>query len=158
MRIKRRPVEKARIELIPMIDVMAFLLLFFMIASLAMSRQAGLPVSLPRAESADPQTWGDRALVVTLDREGNLFLNKDPVEWESLTQQVSARLAARPELIVVINADEELRHRDVIAAMDAVKQAGAGPTPRGRSPRDRGTDRNRPSKHIPLGWTVALVR
>ncbi|UCC68684.1 MAG: biopolymer transporter ExbD [Armatimonadota bacterium] len=125
MRIRRRPVERARIELIPMIDTMAFLLVFFMIASLAMSRQAGLPVKLPRAESAEPQTWGDRALVVTLDREGNLFLDKDPVGWGSLREQVSARLAMRPELIVVINADEELRHREVIAAMDAVKQAGA---------------------------------
>jgi len=125
LRIRRRPVEKARIELIPMIDTMAFLLVFFMIASLAMSRQAGLPVKLPRAQSADPQTWGDRALVVTLDREGNVFLDKDPVEWHSLKQQVSDRLAERPELVVVINADQELRHREVVAAMDAVKQAGA---------------------------------
>jgi biopolymer transport protein ExbD len=124
LRIRRRPVEKARIELIPMIDTMAFLLVFFMIASLAMSRQAGLPVTLPRAESADPQTWGDRALVVTLERDGDLFLDKDPVEWSSLTEQVGERLAGRPELVVVINADEETRHREVIAAMDAVKQAG----------------------------------
>lgn len=126
MRIRRRPEEKARIELIPMIDTMAFLLVFFIIASLAMSRQAGLPVKLPRAESADPQTWGDRALVVTLDREGKVFLDKDQVGWESLRGEVSGRLARRPDLIVVINADEELRHREVVAAMDAVKQAGAG--------------------------------
>jgi biopolymer transport protein ExbD len=125
LRIRRRPVEKARIELIPMIDTMAFLLVFFMIASLAMSRQAGLPVTLPRAESADPQTWGDRVLVVTLERDGDLFLDKDPVEWSSLTEQVGKRLAGRPEMVVVINADEETRHREVVAAMDAVKQAGA---------------------------------
>lgn len=116
--------EKPRIELIPMIDTMAFLLLFFMIASLAMTRQAGFAVNLPRAEAADPQTWGDRALVVTLDRDGRVFLNKEPVAAEALEGAVRERLAENPELIVVINADEGLRHGDVIAAMDAVKRAG----------------------------------
>lgn len=125
MRIRRRPEQKARIELIPMIDTMAFLLVFFMIASLAMSRQAGLPVSLPRAEAAAPQTWGDRALVVTMDRQGKVFVNKEPVTWGGLEEEVRARLERRPELIVVINADEDLRHRRVVAAMDAVKRAGA---------------------------------
>ncbi len=109
-----------------MIDTMAFLLVFFMIASLAMSRQAGMPVSLPAAESADPQTWGDRALVLTLERDGDLFLDKSPVEWGSLTERVKARLAEEPELVVVINADEEARHGEVVAAMDAAKQGGAG--------------------------------
>ena len=125
MRIKRPPVEKARIELIPMIDTMAFLLVFFMIASLAMTRQAGLPVSLPRAEAANPQTWGDRSLVVTLDRAGNVFLDKQRVLPQALTAQVKARLRQRPDLMVVINADADLRHGDVIRAMDAVKRAGA---------------------------------
>jgi biopolymer transport protein ExbD len=125
LRVKRRPVEKARIELIPMIDTMAFLLVFFMIASLAMTRQAGLPVSLPSASAASPQTWGDRSLVVTLDREGRVFLDKQQIAREELEQKVKARLDRRPELMVVINADAGLRHGDVIRAMDAVKRAGA---------------------------------
>ncbi len=125
MRIRRRPAEKARIELIPMIDTMAFLLVFFMIASLAMTRQAGLPVSLPRAEAAAAQTWGDRALVVTLDSQGAVYLNKDQVSPGDLEEEVRGRLTARPELIVVINADKDLRHGRVVAAMDAVKRAGA---------------------------------
>ncbi len=137
MRIKRRPPEKARIELIPMIDTMAFLLVFFMIASLAMSQQAGLPVGLPRADAADPQTWGDRSLVVTLDGHGGLYLNKKAVARNSLSEEIRARLAARPDLIVVVNADRSVRHGEVVAAMDAAKRAGAArmaiatePTPR----------------------------
>lgn len=125
MRVKRRPVEKARIELIPMIDTMAFLLVFFMIASLAMSRQAGMMVNLPQATSAAPQTWGDRALVVTLSDDGGWFLNKDAVEPQALEEQVRARLSEHPNLMVVINADSALRHAEVIRAMDAVKRAGA---------------------------------
>ena len=125
MRISRPAEEKARIELIPMIDTMAFLLVFFMIASLAMSRQAGMPVNLPRAHAAAPQTWGDRALVVTLDPEGGIFLNKVPVKLHDLQAQIQARLARQPDLVVVINADTGLRHGRVVAAMDAAKRAGA---------------------------------
>ena len=126
MRLKRPAVvEKARIELIPMIDTMAFLLVFFMIASLAMTQQLGMTVTLPRASSAVPQTWGDRMLVVTIDRQGHYFLNKEPVRWGELESQVRARVQARPELVVVINADENLRHGLVIRVMDAVKRAGA---------------------------------
>lgn len=139
MRIRQRPVEKARIELIPMIDTMAFLLVFFMIASLAMSQQAGMPVSLPRAEAADSQTWGDRSLVVTLESDGQVYLNKEVVERGSLAEAIHSRLAEKPELIVVINADEGIRHGDVVAAMDAAKNAGAAKMaiatrPRGSTP------------------------
>ncbi|HUU54550.1 MAG TPA: biopolymer transporter ExbD [Armatimonadota bacterium] len=125
MRIRRPPVEKARIELIPMIDTMAFLLVFFMIASLAMSQQAGLPVNLPRAEAADSQTWGDRSLVVTLESDGRVYLNKEAVARGSLAEAIRGRLGERPDLIVVINADEGIRHGEVVAAMDAAKNAGA---------------------------------
>jgi biopolymer transport protein ExbD len=143
LRISRRAADKPRIELIPMIDTMAFLLVFFMIASLAMSQQLGIPVSLPRAEAAAPQTWGDRALVVTMDRKGSLFVNKTPVSLGRLKETVRAKLAERPELVVVINADEGLRHGAVIRVMDVVKQAGARQmaiatvAPEGRSDRLR---------------------
>lgn len=125
MRIRRPPIEKARIELIPMIDTMAFLLVFFMIASLAMTQQAGMPVNLPRADAAAPQTWGDRQLVITLDRVGKIYLDKQPVPLASLGEALRARLANRPDLVVVMNADALVRHGEVVAAMDAAKAAGA---------------------------------
>ncbi len=126
MRIKRAaPVEKARIELIPMIDTMAFLLVFFMIASLAMSQQQGLKVDVPQVTSASPQTWGDRALVVTVDAHGRYFLNKQSVPWSKLGPEVRARVTARPEAIVVVNADRNLRHGIVTRVMSTVQQAGA---------------------------------
>jgi biopolymer transport protein ExbD len=108
-----------------MIDTMAFLLVFFMIASLAMSQQAGLPVNLPRAGTADGQTWGDRSLVITLASDGNVYLNKEPVSRAALSEDIRQQLAQRPDLIVVINADETIQHREVVRAMDAAKQAGA---------------------------------
>ena len=108
-----------------MIDTMAFLLVFFMIASLAMTQQMGLTVNLPRAAAAMPQTSADRMLVVTMDRQGHLFLNKQPVRWGALEPALRERLRARPELVVVVNADENLRHGAVVRVMDAIRRAGA---------------------------------
>lgn len=125
MRLKRHPMEKARIELIPMIDTMAFLLVFFMIASLAMTQQLGLTVSLPRASAATPQTSADQLLVVTADAQARLFLNKQPVPWDGLEGAVRSRLQARPNLVVVVNADADLAHGTVVRVMDAVRRAGA---------------------------------
>jgi biopolymer transport protein ExbD len=96
-----------------------------MIASLAMTQQSGLPVNLPRADTAMEPTWGDRALVVTLDDDGKVYLNKEQVSPTALTDEVKARLDERPELVVVINADKGLRHGSVVRVMDAVKKAGA---------------------------------
>jgi len=125
LRIRQQSIEKARIELIPMIDTMAFLLVFFMIASLAMTQQAGMPVNLPRAKSGAEQTWGDRQVVITLDAVGRIYLDKRPVALASLGEALRARLANRSDLVVVVNADERVRHGDVMAAMDAAKAAGA---------------------------------
>ena len=108
-----------------MIDTMAFLLIFFMVASLAMSKQMGLPVNLPAAQSATEQTWSDRALVVTISATGELHLNKQPIASSALEPELRQRLEKRPDLVVVINADGKLSHERVIRVMDEAKRAGA---------------------------------
>ena len=108
-----------------MIDTMAFLLIFFMVASLAMSKQMGLPVNLPKAQSGLEQTWADRALVITLSAGGELHLNKQPITLSALGPELRRRLEKRPDLVVVINADGKLRHEQVIRVMDEAKRAGA---------------------------------
>ncbi len=125
LRIKRQPVEKARIELIPMIDTMAFLLVFFMIASLAMTQQLGVPVNLPKASTATRQPSSDHTLVVSVDGKGRLSVNKQSVAWTQLEGAVRARMEARPGLLVILNADEGLRHGAVMRVLDALKRAGA---------------------------------
>ena len=126
MRIKRAvPAEKARIELIPMIDTMAFLLVFFMIASLAMTQQLGIPVNLPRARSASQQPSSDRTLVVSVDSKGHIFLNKQALRWGELENTVRARVQARPELIVVLSGDQGLRYGALMRVFDALRRTGA---------------------------------
>lgn len=108
-----------------MIDTMVFLLVFFMMASLAMSRQRGLPVALPRADSAPKAAWADRAVVITESAEGVIYLDKTRTSRQALAAVLSARLKSKPNLVVVINADENLRHREVVWLMDEARKAGA---------------------------------
>jgi biopolymer transport protein ExbD len=117
--------RKARIELIPMIDTMVFLLVFFMIASLAMTKQKGIAVALPKADSAPKATWADRALVISAKADGEVYLDKTRIDESEMQSAIAKRLKAKPDLIVVINAAEMLRHRDVVRLMDIARMAGA---------------------------------
>ena len=118
----RRP-RKARIEIIPMIDVVFFLLVFFMMASLAMTLYEGLPVSLPH--SASSERMKAETAAITVNREGQLFLNREPVTLSKLSERLRPMLAKNRELAVVINADRDVTHARVVDTLDALRQTGA---------------------------------
>ncbi|OPY65388.1 MAG: Biopolymer transport protein ExbD [Syntrophorhabdus sp. PtaU1.Bin050] len=115
--------KKARIEIIPMIDTMFFLLVFFMVASLSMTVQRGLPVNLPHAASARDEV--KQVITLTVTKGGRLFVDNDEV---SSSAEVAARLADRRkadvELAVLIKADRSAEHGRVVDLMDAVRQVG----------------------------------
>src|SRR2546423_2097544 len=80
---RRRELKRTKIEIIPMIDTMFFLLVFFMLSSLALVRLQGLPVNLPQAATAKKQTATD--VTITIDKEQRLFVNKEPVPLADLS-------------------------------------------------------------------------
>lgn len=122
MRLQRRHLKKARIEIIPMIDTIFFLLVFFMIATLSMSEYGGLPVNLPKAASGQqPPTEG---VSVTLSKDGRVFLNKQEVKREIFLDRMVEYLAKNLDLPVIINADHEVQHGEVVEIMDIARQAG----------------------------------
>jgi biopolymer transport protein ExbD len=122
MKLARREARKARIEIIPMIDTVFFLLVFFMMASLAMNVYRGMPVNLPAAQSGQP-TRDDNA-AITLARGGETYLNREPTTREALGSQLRAMLSANPNLVVMINADGEVLHRRVVDVVDVARLAG----------------------------------
>ena len=122
MRLARRNIKKARIEIIPMIDTIFFLLVFFMISTLSMARYTGLPVNLPKAASGQ-QTPSESA-AVTITQDGKVFLDKQEVPRENLRAILQQRLAIKPDLLVLINGDEHVEHGLVVDIMDAARQAG----------------------------------
>ena len=122
MKLTTTAPKKARIEIIPLIDTVFFLLVFFMMASLSMAVYHGLPVNLPRA-STGQTTTADRASV-TVDRDGRTSLDREPLALGALTDRVRARLATNPTLAVVINADGETSHHHVVDVLDALRASG----------------------------------
>jgi biopolymer transport protein ExbD len=122
MRVPRQRLEKARIEIIPMIDIIFFLLVFFMVSTLSMTINHGLPVNLPKAASSQQDLR--ETFNVTVMQDGTLFLNKEPTTLTELGQQVKTGLEKDPELVVIINADDQALHGAIVSVMDEVRLAG----------------------------------
>lgn len=124
MRIRRFGVrKKARIEIIPMIDTMFFLLVFFMVATMSMTVMRGLPVNLPQGESQENRKVIEtRSVTVTAD--GQLFFDKEPIGLKELACKLGAEAEADPDALVIINADESVNHGKVVEVMDTVKLSG----------------------------------
>lgn len=124
MRLRKitRQAKKARIEIIPMIDTMFFLLVFFMIATLSMTVMRGVPVNLPKTESGDKVK--KESHLITVDQEGGLFLDKKETPLTEIYNALRTELAADSETLVIINADEGTSHGRVMEVMDTVKLAG----------------------------------
>ena len=119
---KRGNLKKARIEIIPMIDTIFFLLVFFMISTLSMSRFTGVQVNLPKAASgSQPPT---EAVVISLTKDNQLFFNKTQMPVDLLRESLRTELAKNSELLVVINADDGVEHGKVVEIMDQARQTG----------------------------------
>ena len=129
MRIPRPTRKKARIEIIPMIDTMFFLLVFFMVATLSMTIQRGLPVNLPSSASAKADIPDTVSITVTA--AGAVFVNKEAVSVQELRDRLRGVQQAQTEPSVVVNADEAVRYGLVVQVLDAVKQAGLTEPPDG---------------------------
>jgi biopolymer transport protein ExbD len=122
MILRRRERRRARIEIIPMIDVVFFLLVFFMMASLSMAMYRGLPVNLPQA--ATGRDAPARSAAVTLTRDGQAQLDGQPVTIAGLGDRLRSRVAADPGVAVIINADGEVAHGRVVGVLDEARAAG----------------------------------
>lgn len=121
MRIQRRSEKKARIEIIPMIDTIFFLLVFFMISTLSMAQYRGMPVNLPKAASG--QQAPAESAAITIDRQAQVFFDKEPVDKRSLAELLRRQVESNPELLVVINADDTVEHGQVVEVMDIARAA-----------------------------------
>lgn len=122
MRLPATAKKKARIEIIPMIDTMFFLLVFFMIATLSMTLQRGMPVNLPEAESSTDKVQEEVSLSITKD--GTIFFNKEPIALGELENRLADIRRRDPDPNVIINADESVQHGLVIQVMDKVRISG----------------------------------
>jgi biopolymer transport protein ExbD len=120
---KLPPENEARIEIIPLIDIMFFLLAAFMLVSLSMVNMKSVQVNLPTATTATAETKND-FLNITVDKAGTLFLDQKPVANNELVATLTAAQKTNATLRVFISGDSEARHGDVVHALDLVRSAG----------------------------------
>ena len=117
------------INVVPYIDVMLVLLIIFMVTAPLLTQ--GIEVELPKAgaEPIDP-TEGAEPLVLSVDAQGNLYLNvgddeESPVDADRLVRMASTVIQRKPETPVLVKADFRVPYGSVVSAMVLLQQAGA---------------------------------
>jgi biopolymer transport protein ExbD len=120
MRLHDELEKSSEINIVPMIDVIFSILAFFIISTLYLTRSEGLPVNLPNAKTAQSQP--STKITVTIQPDGEIALNRKPIELEALEDAVRALVVPNSESIVIVNADEKVDHGQVVSVMDRLRQ------------------------------------
>lgn len=118
-----RSKKRARIEIIPLIDIIFFLLATFVMVSLSMVKNSAIPVNLPAAATGVPQERND-SVVISIDSAGALFFNKQPVDAPALEAALKDLLAQNPDPRIFINGDTKAEFGKAIAVLDEVRKLG----------------------------------
>lgn len=120
------PIEekRARIEIIPLIDIMFFLLACFMAISLSLIQMRGMGVNLPVATNAQPELNKD-FVSITVDVNADLYLEKERLEKADLAVRLRKLVAENKEVRIYIRADKDVAHGEVVRVLDLVRSAGA---------------------------------
>ena len=108
------------INVTPLVDVTLVLLIIFMISAPFM--RSGVRVNLPKAEARQPQP--QRAILISIDRAGQVFLDQQRVTREDLVARIIVLRQRSPDLPVLVEGDAAVAYGEVIAVMDAVRRAG----------------------------------
>jgi biopolymer transport protein ExbD len=117
------PQKKTRLEIIPLIDVMFFLLASFMMVSLTMTKQQTIKVNLPVASASQPDFKPDM-INLAVNATGDIYLDTQLVSLPDVEKKLSARFGQDPNTPVYISGDAETRHADMVKALDVVRRVG----------------------------------
>ncbi len=122
MKITQATNKKARIEIIPMIDVIFFLLVFFMISSVSHQKFNSVQVSLPKTSNQPTQV--PQKITLTIDIHEKIFLNQEPITLQILAESLAHHMRDIPDETLVINADQGVNYGLVMEVMDQAKRIG----------------------------------
>ncbi len=115
--------EKARIEIIPMIDIMMFLLVFFMLATLKMIQGAGIKLDLPQSSTAE-QLQQTVKVSIGVTKTDEIYLDAKPVTPTELTAHLQGLVHDSKKVDVAIAGDEGTSYKNIVKVMDLVRAAG----------------------------------
>ena len=117
------PRHKARIEIIPLIDIMFFLLASFMMVSLSQVHMKGMKVNLPTGVSGETQNKRDY-ISVSVDQDGNAYFDKNKMTYDQLTQTLAQVHATSPDAKVFVRGDRDTMHGNIIHVLDILRSVG----------------------------------
>ncbi len=122
MKVKRGQRRRPRMEMIPLMDITFNLLSFFVYISLFMVIQRGVPIKLPQADTAE--TVRHEAITVSVDANGNIFLEGRSVPRAELTRAIADEFHSTKRESVVLRADRGASYQVVVEALDSIRMAG----------------------------------
>jgi len=134
MRLPAPKPKRARIEIVPMIDTVFFLLVYFLIASLAMTHMDARKVTLPVSGTASDKPQTD--VVITVARDGRDYIDRREIAEAQITAALDERLRAQPGLSVIINCDRDQPAGRLALVFDRVKQSSAASVLVATTPKD----------------------
>jgi biopolymer transport protein ExbD len=118
------PHHKARIEIIPLIDIMFFLLASFMMVSLSQVHMKGMKVNLPSGQTGETQAKNEY-ISVSVDRDGNAYFDKEEMKsYDDLLARLKQVHNENPEAKVFIRGDADTVHFNIIKVLDVLRTAG----------------------------------
>ena len=119
---ERRIAENPRLMIIPMIDIIFFFLVFFMMSTMFMVEQKVLPVTLPSASTAEMDMH--RTVPVTVMADGSLLFNEDSVNLNELAIRVEAELRRERDSRFVLRADRRAAYGQVVDVLNQLRRLG----------------------------------
>ena len=117
------PKRRSRIVIIPLIDIMFFLLASFMMLALEMSRTESIKVNLPPA-SQSRQDFRPDMINIAVDKSGAVWLEKKEISLAELASVLKDRFQANPDVPVYISGDRDTLHGDMVKVYQTVRAAG----------------------------------
>jgi len=122
MKINLQTLKKPRIEMLPLIDIVFLLLVFFIYAMLSMAVHRGLPIVLPTSTSAKIEK--QLVLSVTVKADGSIYIDKEQTDLDSLATLLKAKSSADKEPGVLLFADRNLAYQKLFRVLDQIRTAG----------------------------------
>ena len=123
MRLRERRIsENPRLMIIPMIDIIFFLLVYFMMNTLFMIEQKALPVMLPEASSAQADLQA--AMPVTVLADGTIRMGEQTMPLPALEERIRRELAGNREARFILQADKAVAYGRVIEVFDIMRRSG----------------------------------
>lgn len=119
------PKRRARIEIIPLIDIVFFLLATFVMVSLSMVKSQGVKVQLPQASTGTRQEAGEKGFtVITVTEKGEIYINKKKTRPEDLLNRLKELKEREGDPSVLLNGDDKAMLGRAVFVLDAARKSG----------------------------------